>query len=96
MKIVIDIPEKLFNIAKDGMLNEIQSMFICGRIILGTPLPKGHGRLIDADALEGHRQIQIVPCGNGKCTDITVYYQNDIDIAPTILEADKAESEDKE
>ena len=54
----------------------------------GTPLPKGHGRLIDADALEGHRQIQIVPCGNGKYVEVMTYYQNDLDGTPTIIEAD--------
>ena len=46
-----------------------------------TPLPKGHGRLIDADS------ILEDPIGNT---------YKDIDIAETIVEADKAESEDKE
>ena len=43
-------------------------------------------RLIDADALEeyGQTQIQIVPQGNGAYTEMRVYYQNDIDIAPTV------------
>lgn len=46
----------------------------------GTVLPKGHGRLVDADA------ILEDPYGNT---------YKDIDIAETIIEADKAESEDK-
>lgn len=95
MKLIIDISERdyenISRIVDMGLGTNVDEA-----IKNGILLPKGHGRLIDADALEGHRQIQIVPCGNGKCTDITVYYQNDIDIAPTILEADKAESEDKE
>ena len=46
-----------------------------------TPLPKGHGRLIDADAIWD------------------IYHSNDYDFyealddAPTIIEADRAESE---
>ena len=63
MKLIIEIPDNYD-------LSKIQNGSIASRIILnavanGTPLPKGHGRLIDADA-------------------------------PTIIEADKAESEDKE
>ena len=55
MKIVIEIPEQIYENAKNGLL--------CGSPILteaiknGTPLPKGHGRLIDADDVtdfEGH------------------------------------------
>ena len=99
MKIVIDISEELYEIIKE-LVKKQNSVFpeadSAEKIILnGTPLPKNHGRLIDADALECHRQIQIVPCGNGKYTDITVYYQNDIDIAPTIIEADKEESKEE-
>ena len=41
-------------------------------------------RLIDTDALEGHGQILIIPQGNGAYTEMCVYYQNDIDIAPTV------------
>jgi hypothetical protein len=54
---------------------------ICLAILDGTPLPKGHGRLIDADA------VLEEPIGNT---------YKDIDIAETIIEADKAENEDKE
>lgn len=55
MQIVIDIPEEDYKFVKkqvaDGITNPLK---IC--IANGTPLPKGHGRLIDADALlEKHR-----------------------------------------
>ena len=46
----------------------------------GTPLPKGHGRLIDADALWKKWVFDAI----GK---------QEIDEALTIIEADKAESE---
>ena len=51
MKLVINIP--------DYNLNDIQNGSIaCGQILKavknGTPLPKGHGRLIDADDVDNH------------------------------------------
>ena len=50
-----------------------------------TPLPKGHGRLIDADELK-----TAFPCGESVRTECV---RATIDYAPTIIEADKAESE---
>ena len=51
MQIVIDMPKEVYESAKNGTLDEMQSMYICGSVVNGTPLPKGHGRLIDKDAL---------------------------------------------
>ena len=39
-------------------------------------------RLIDADALTRHKQLEAM--GNGKYEDVDVVYANDIDNAPTI------------
>ena len=47
-------------------------------------LPKGHGRLIDADALE-YKQTHH---GN-YCTPFELIDENDLNRAPTIIEADK-------
>lgn len=82
MKIVIDIPEEDYvYIAKKHCLPSCDDRTlrknVYEMITNGTPLPKGHGRLIDADDVtdfEGH------------------YITTD---APTIIEADKAESVDK-
>lgn len=88
MKIVIDIPE--------GMLDElntckfpIQDAYrLCSIIENGQPLPKGHGRLIDADAL-----ARFIDYGHLNSLDAKVFSENDIrdliDNAPTIIEADK-------
>ena len=51
MKIVIDIPKEVYESAKNGTLNEVQSMYICGSVAEGTPLPKGHGDLIDRNVV---------------------------------------------
>ena len=74
MQIVIDIDEKEYKRAmkrKDKFprdLTRFESI-----ITNGTPLPKGHGRLIDADA------VLEEPIGDT---------YRDIDIAETIIEAE--------
>ena len=83
MKIVIDIPEDIYQKIKET------SMVIKGRngkridnilfnaVINGTPLPKGHGRLIDADKL-------MELCLNSASRTIDC---NDIARFPTIIES---------
>lgn len=82
MQIVIDIPEELKN--KIDNANEdnyktylwwFETTLYCA-IKNGTPLPKGHGRLIDADAL------------NRKDVNCANIPMNFIDDAPAIIEAD--------
>ena len=108
MKIVIDMPEETYK--------HIMSMqfYIPGSrggkslvelmlktIRSGTPLPKGHGRLIDADELE-ELFGRMCPSDCGACdpkrkTDGCGRWYDTcslIDVAPTIIEADKAESEE--
>ena len=88
IKVVIKIPEWKYKSICEG----IEASKRCGvvgidpdvheAIYNGTPLPKGHGRLIDADAMWD------------------IYHSNDYDFyealddALTIIEADKAESEE--
>lgn len=91
MKIVIDIPE--------GMLDElhtckfpIQDAYrLCAVIENGKVLPKGHGRLIDADALKLTKHDIYVEAINYRHRCISV---ENIDEAPTIIEADKEGAEE--
>jgi hypothetical protein len=80
MEIVIKIPEEEYRniclMSKNGI-----GMALYDWIANGTPLPKGHGRLIDADAFgkELHRYTEAP-------------YQYALKVfndAPTIIEADK-------
>ena len=85
MQIVIDIPEDVYTRLFDNGIqdNEIAVDDVCEMaraLRLGTLLPKGHGRLIDADA------VLVEPFGNT---------YKDIDIAETIIEADRAERSEK-
>lgn len=73
IELVIKIPEELYKATINGLnAEEIWDLRVA--IKNGTPLPKGHGRLIDADDL---------------------FDNTCIDEIPTVIEADKAESEDK-
>lgn len=74
MQIVIDIPEEEYNIIKKFNAPMTWAEHL---IAAGTPLPKGHGRLIDADELESRMKI-------GYCI---------VRDAPTIIEADKVGEE---
>lgn len=83
MQIVIDIPEEKYDVIQSDLYNTFPAeMKEWGleAIRNGTPLPKGHGRLIDGDELESRMNIGYRIVRN----------------AQTIIEADKAESEDKE
>jgi len=76
MQIVIDISEDDYRKVQDGRA----SVSMMRKAIRnGTILPKGHGRLIDADDIDNH-----------------IIGHVDTRSCPTIIEADNAESEDKE
>ena len=89
MKIVIDIDEKIFKeVTKyDGIVPSGNRLYdsILLSIYNGTPLPKGHGRLIDADNI------------TFSCFfDAGDYAQarRGIYEVPTIIEADKGSDSD--
>lgn len=79
MKLVIDIPEEEYELVRhaDEFPMEVLRNLL-NAIIKGTPLPKGHGRLNDADA------VLEEPIGNT---------YKDIDIAETIIEAEGSDLE---
>ena len=55
MQIVIEIDENLYTRLFDVGVEYIEDMHeACVAIRKGTPLPKGHGRLIDADDIDNH------------------------------------------
>lgn len=83
MQIVIDIPKRTYEQLKflreqgfDGFETIIDKA-----VANGTPLPKGHGRLIDADAMQ---KYQIDTFGQRLLV---------IDTAPTIIAAESEEEE---
>ena len=80
MEIVIDITEDVYTRLFDNGIqdNEVAADDVCEiarALRLGRPLPKGHGRLIDADVLMEY-------CQNDKSKVIDC---NDIARFPTII-----------
>lgn len=53
MQIVIDIPEETYQAIKSPNIDGSKPLTfnVLDAICFGRPLPKGHGRLIDADAI---------------------------------------------
>ena len=87
MKIVIDIKDdNYYDIIGDALIGEFTTREVINAVKDGTPLPKGHGRLIDADAL-----IQELSVVSSRPVKSQLYILRE---APTIIEADKVESED--
>ena len=96
MKLVIDIPDEDYKLyAYDewnlplGLVDALQN---------GKPLPKGHGRLIDADVLDRDLENVKVNLGDdlSEAFDDGLTWASEVlNNAQPIIEADKAESEDK-
>lgn len=93
IEVVVKIPEDVYRYAKkyngSSMLTlREEEMGMCMNAIAnGIPLPKGHGRIGDLDALR---------CEN---TDFDTYNDyctmfDEIEAAETIIEADKLENEE--
>lgn len=86
MQIVIDIDKEIYNYIKQlGSIPTRDTQYIANAIFDGTPLPKGHGRLKDADNIK-----TAFPSGEYVRTESV---RATIDHEDTIIEADKEESE---
>lgn len=99
MQIVIDIDENVFtrlfdNGTEDYEIANDDLFAIAKAIRKGTPLPKGHGKLVDVGQCD--RKLFYQQCG-GADSLITVESAFDMLMSlPTIIEADGAESEQSE
>lgn len=84
MEIVIDIPEDTYKRHKwrvnNDMCTELDIL-----VANGTPLPKGHGRLIDADKLKFYEIDEI----GGEYNPYLGCSKEQVDQAPTIIKSDK-------
>ncbi len=74
MKIVIDIPDEDYKDIVDGYICQELADEMLNRVKAGTPLPKGHGDLVDRDTI---------------VVEEDVYFQNYIIHAPTVIPADQ-------
>ena len=82
MKIIVDIPDRQYEyLSKIANVGEEPLGYYERVIMCGTPLPKGHGRLIDADEL--YDSLIFPNSLFGKA------FKEILDDAPAIIEADK-------
>ena len=101
MKIVIDIDEKTYTRIKTALIINAGNTFyneILTSVAEGTPLPKGHGDLIDRDTLRNvcaNNQVDITNDGNKNTliivdTDDKAWHDLLSEkYAPTVIPADK-------
>lgn len=95
IELVIKIPEEMYKWVNDvnKFFDDYGTSDFIDLVKNGTPLPKGHGRLIDADRTALLSDLFYYT----KYTGIDEVPYEDatkaLDFAPTIIEADKAESE---
>lgn len=88
MQIVIDIPDFIYNALKEDV--DCGTVNLNQAIVNGTVLPKGHGRLIDADTLATRCGRCDIDCAGDcdRCSDNVVSVE-DIRRASTVIDADK-------
>ena len=90
MEIVIKIPDEYKELLDHGKADGSLRKSILNAVANGTPLPKGHGRLIDADELKKeypHDMDWEYPVNTNS------YVVESIDNMTTIIEADKEQEE---
>lgn len=92
MKVVIDINDNLYTRLFDcDAYDAVDMLNVCTAVRKGKPLPKGHGRLIDADELIKNWYDEYIKFMTREEIESM---DGIIENAPTVIEADK-ESEDK-
>lgn len=102
VKIIVTLSEGQYEALKDVQFGGIGSRMVFNAVKHGTPLPKGHGRLIDADKLnEQFGEVMDAVMREPKFTKDVEYILRttatvrlQIKEADTIIEADKEESEE--
>lgn len=93
IELVIKIPEEIYKKIKGAMLicgrrnNKTFGYILFNAVINGTPIPQGHGRLIDADRLREEMEKDVRRAMS--FADLTDF----VWLAPTIIEEDKGEEE---
>jgi len=87
MEIVIKIDDNIYkSIKNNGCIYEEENEEVALSIIGGTPLPKGHGRLIDLEEVRD-RYVNIIKVSNSELENLRMLAEI-LDTSPTIIEAD--------
>ena len=96
MQIVIDIPDDDYNVILENVNFYIEKHWglpaVWDAIVKGTPLPKGHGDLIDRDYfIDKYVGCGSVYCEDNSCNECNsrIVSKFDVDNAPVVIPADK-------
>lgn len=87
VEVVIKIPKQVYehiNVWKDIVYDDYIAM-VTNAILNGTVLPKGHGRLIDADRIITEATERMKYPANHQYMECVIAHMK---LAPTIIEAD--------
>lgn len=88
MRLVIDIPEKIYKyVQQTGSISMLDTQQVANAIFDGKPLPKGHGRLIDADKeIAGLKEMKVVDEKDKQSVRFAIL---ELEYTKPIIEADK-------
>ena len=92
MKLIIDIPEEEWLFTKAKIVSEDDS-YVDRAVAHGTPIPKRHGRLIDADKLNRKKKYCFQTERGAFPKSEWFIKADDLFSAPTIIGADKEQTE---
>ena len=89
MQRVIEIDEETYNEIKKIVANGNEMCFMQTLIVNSTPLPKGHGDLVDKNLITNEIEQAYKNSLSEPFAKLFVEFMTYIDDAPTIIEADK-------
>lgn len=93
MELVIDIPREKYDMVRNKTYCGIYDAAIYKAIANGTPLPKGHGKLFDINDILDRIGLEDNDANREENVGEIITLE-DFDYIPTIIPADKAESEE--
>ena len=99
VELVIKISEEKYKKISNSNPSYADDFSIYYAVKNGTPLPKGHGRLIDVNTIQSMARKKAEDCFPEGRYDYgyrkaLFEFAKDLDDVPTIIEADKKESEE--
>lgn len=99
MQLVIDIPEEIYLDIKEEVRTKVNTFehipFLHEVISVGTPIPEGHGRLVDIGKFEKKQKYADPWKLTRKVGQVTRDWESvELSELPTIVDADNVESED--
>lgn len=84
MKIVIEIPDRIYKIIQNRTLNIMDDEILENALRNGKPLPEHHGDLLDRNEIK-----RMIEEAKVKSEHSKTFAENIIRFTPTIIEADK-------